>query len=62
MPSHSLPAVASRRAGIRVTKTEELALPLTNYSNWESRPCTLPGQNSRAGPGGVDVDELKPQT
>lgn len=34
----------------------ELALPLTTYTTWESRPCTLPrqhrgeGECGRAGP------------
>lgn len=27
-----------------------LTLPLTNCSTWESGPCTLPGQHSRADP------------
>jgi hypothetical protein len=29
----------------------KLALPLTCYWTWESRPCPSPGQNSRAGSG-----------
>lgn len=35
----------------------ELALYLTNCSTCESGPCTSPGQNSTAGPGGVGTGE-----
>lgn len=41
----------------RLMKTHELALPLRGCSVQESRPCNLPGQQSRAGPGGGGIDE-----
>ena len=36
----------------------ELAQPLTGCSTWESEPCTLTGQHSGAGSGGVGAGEL----
>lgn len=36
-------------------------LPLTICSSWESWPCTVPGQHSRADPGNRDADELTPR-
>lgn len=36
--------VAGGRAGPRVMRTGDLALPLTNCGTWERGPCTLSGQ------------------
>lgn len=48
----SSPAIyAGRRAGPRVMCVEELAMSHTSCSTQESRRCTLPGQQGRAGPG-----------
>lgn len=36
----------------------ELALPLSGCSTWETSAYALPEQDSKAGPGGIDVGEL----
>lgn len=45
---------AGGRASLGGMRTKELVPSLTNCSNWESGPYTLPGHNSRAGPGGYE--------
>jgi len=44
------PSMAGRRASPEVMKVGELAKSFTGSDTLESRPCTLPGQQSRAGP------------
>lgn len=46
------PPAAVRRAGPRVMRAGELALPLTSCNTQESGPYTLPEQHSRSGPVG----------
>lgn len=60
MPPHTLPVIG-RRANLGDLRTEELALPLNQCNSPESRPCTLPEQNSGAGSGGANVSELDPK-
>lgn len=67
---HSLPTVAGGRDGLRIIRTEELALYLTNCSSWESGPYSSPRKNSkpalvvwtqeRAGLGVLSEGELAP--
>lgn len=50
----------SQEAAHRVINMVELTLPLTRYSTQESRPCILPGQQSRADlVVGVQVNQQK---
>ena len=57
---HPLLPVAGEGPGPGVTRTGELTLPLTSCSTQESRPCTSPGEHSRAGSGDGDTGELAP--
>ena len=41
----------------QIMRVEQLAPPFADCSTWESRPCTLPGQYSVAGPGGKGMGE-----
>lgn len=45
-----LPPSTNKRAGPKFIRAGELALPLTCCITWKNRPCTLPGQHSRASP------------
>lgn len=58
---HPLPPMAGKRAGLGITRGRELALPLNSCSTWESRPCTLSGQHTRANSvvGSTDVHALR---
>lgn len=40
-----------RKAGLKVIRAGELALPFTCCSTWENKACILPGQNNRTDPG-----------
>ena len=52
------PPVAGGRAGPKVSRTRELALPLTSYSTQESGSCISPGQHCKAGPGAAGAPGL----
>ena len=43
-------SMARSRVGPGVMRVEEVAMPLTVCNTWENKPCTLPGQQGRAGP------------
>lgn len=58
MPLHPSLPMDSERAGLEIMRTGELSLPLTSCNIWESDPCDLLGQYSRAGSGGVIVGEI----
>lgn len=53
-PSTHIP-LAARKDAQRVMSLGEMFLQLTSCSTQESRPCTLPGQHSKASPGGGEV-------
>lgn len=64
MGERNMPQTAchlQRRAGLKNIRTEELVMPLTNYSNLNSTSCVLPGQNSIDGLDGMSADELYPR-
>ena len=52
-----LSPAAVRRAGARILRADELALPLEGSRTQESRLCTATGQHSGAGTGGEGTSE-----
>jgi hypothetical protein len=49
-PTCPLTSMASKKAGSRVMRMEELAMFLTSCNNRENKCCTSPGQQDRVGP------------
>lgn len=55
-----LPTAADWRTDLRVRRAEKLFLLFTGCGTWKCGPCSLPGQNSRAGSGDVGANEPGP--
>lgn len=55
---HSSSAVRYISEGYIPIRVIDLSLPLTGRNLLENDSCTSPEQLSRAGPGGIDVNEL----